>query len=281
MMDDWEEELRAQELWEECWGRHALIFAVRYNQHCLDRRRNVRLVRMLIKAGADVNLKDGSGYTALMRAPSYGFDTEIMEMLIKAKADVNAKNDEGETVASMAAYYLNMEIRTLRQSKKCSREEMVRLSSDPTVLPEAKAGCRRMLKTLKKAGADLNYAFLFTVGYSPDYTCDPPYLPYPETLRTILAEGAKIDSTDELGRTALMIAQSEDVVQMLIEEGAKIEKVDNNGNNALYWALSRGNFGVADRLVKDRSDLLELEDSRWRLPICTMISHMRNLQKSR
>ena len=73
--------------------------------------------------------------------------------------------------------------------------------------------------------------------------------------------------------------ETEDIAEMLIEEGADVNKVDINGNNALHWALARGHFRVADRLIKYRPELLELEDSKWRLPICTMISHMREMER--
>ena len=55
-------------------------------------------VRLLIHAGADVNLKANNDRTALMAAAAQGF-SEIVKLLIDAKADVNVK----ETQAGMTA----------------------------------------------------------------------------------------------------------------------------------------------------------------------------------
>ena len=53
------------------------------------------IVKLLIEAGADINAKlpfpyGGRGYTALMRAAALG-DTELVKVLIEAGADVNAE----------------------------------------------------------------------------------------------------------------------------------------------------------------------------------------------
>ena len=50
----------------------------------------------LIEKGADLNAKEGNGWSALMFA-SMGGATECVKMLIMAGADVNCKTNEGET----------------------------------------------------------------------------------------------------------------------------------------------------------------------------------------
>ena len=57
---------------------------------------NAPLIKMLIKAGADVNRKDSHGATALMHHTYYG-NINCINALMRAGADVNATNDQRET----------------------------------------------------------------------------------------------------------------------------------------------------------------------------------------
>lgn len=68
-----------------------LIDAVVYNK--------ADTVKLLIKAGADVNVKS-LGRTALMFASIDGH-TNAVKLLIEVGADVNIKNKEGKTAADM------------------------------------------------------------------------------------------------------------------------------------------------------------------------------------
>ena len=63
---------------------------------------NSELVKVLIKAGADVNIKMKNGYTALHIAAFYG-DKKSVSSLLRGKADVNAKGDDGITPLHRAA----------------------------------------------------------------------------------------------------------------------------------------------------------------------------------
>ena len=58
------------------------------------------MVRLLINAGADANMQDNPGWTALMRAARFDskYCTEMMYLLVDAGADVNMQNNNGCTV---------------------------------------------------------------------------------------------------------------------------------------------------------------------------------------
>ena len=60
------------------------------------------LAKMLIDAGADVNLKGDLDWTALMFAAMRG-DVESVKNLVDAKADVDSKTKDGETPLQRAA----------------------------------------------------------------------------------------------------------------------------------------------------------------------------------
>jgi len=76
------------------YGRTALDFAVSY--------KNVKMVKLLIKAGADVNSTNNTGDTALsepyINNPGDSDKRiQIVKALIAAKTDVNIVNNEGNT----------------------------------------------------------------------------------------------------------------------------------------------------------------------------------------
>jgi ankyrin repeat protein len=73
---------------------------------------NIEAVKQHLAAGADVNAKDGEGYTPLHNAASDGHK-EVAELLIANGADVNAKDGEGYTPLHNAAFDGHKEIAEL------------------------------------------------------------------------------------------------------------------------------------------------------------------------
>ncbi len=70
----------------------------------------VEIVRMLIGAGANLNLKDNHGNTSLHYAAWNEQGVEIARMLIGAGADVDIQNKRGNTPLHNAARYGKVEI---------------------------------------------------------------------------------------------------------------------------------------------------------------------------
>lgn len=64
-------------------------------------------VQRLIEAGADLNLKDKDGWTALMYSVRYNEGIECTELLIDAGADIKAKNSFGSSALVIASCYNN------------------------------------------------------------------------------------------------------------------------------------------------------------------------------
>ncbi|MCK9544348.1 MAG: ankyrin repeat domain-containing protein [Novosphingobium sp.] len=69
--------------------------------------RNIAYI--LIKLGADINVKDNYGYTILMLAAQAGH-TDIVRMLIDSGVDINAKGDLIETALMLAMFYKHKDI---------------------------------------------------------------------------------------------------------------------------------------------------------------------------
>jgi|SRR5271157_4990436 len=65
-------------------------------------RGNVGVMKLLIENGADVNMADKDGWTALMGATVQGH-LESVKLLLEQGVELNAKNHNGETALVMAA----------------------------------------------------------------------------------------------------------------------------------------------------------------------------------
>jgi hypothetical protein len=63
------------------------------------------LVKLLLDRGADANGADKNGNTPLMEAASHGCDRELMRLLIKAGAKINVTNGSGLTPFEMGLFW--------------------------------------------------------------------------------------------------------------------------------------------------------------------------------
>ena len=88
-------------------GRTALMSASRGRED---------VVRILLGAGADVNIKGDDGWTALMIAVESGHK-EIVEMLLDRGADVNQKNEHSTTALMIASYLRRKEVVEMLKKK--------------------------------------------------------------------------------------------------------------------------------------------------------------------
>ena len=59
------------------------------------------VVNVLLASGADVNIKNIQGFTAIMMAAGQGY-VEIFQSLMRYEADINAKSDSGQTALKLA-----------------------------------------------------------------------------------------------------------------------------------------------------------------------------------
>jgi len=146
-----------------------------------------------IKAGADVNDKNGLGYTALMVAARHNDDHEVFNALIKAGADVNAKESFNNTALLFAATEKNAEV--VNVLINAGADVSARNNNGHTVLMVA-----------------------ISLNKNPDVTF------------ALINAGADVNAKDFSGMTALMMAISlnkgPEVLNALIKAGAVVTKYD-------------------------------------------------------
>jgi len=108
---------------------------------------NLRDVKRLIEAGADVNAKDYDGMTPLNSAASRGFFT-FFPALRDAGADVNTKDNAGMTPLHWAAYLGHIEVVQILLS--LGADINAKTNSGSTPLHIATPSCHSLLEAAQK-----------------------------------------------------------------------------------------------------------------------------------
>lgn len=250
-------------------GATPLMYAALYG--------DVESVRRLLQAGADPNLKNNAGATALLWAVN---DLAKTQLLIEAGADVNAHSEEGQTPLLVAAGFSGSGPVVKLLLDRGANPSVKAYGSDGDLTPLSQAAyigdadvlqmllehganvksagffpltfaafsqCRRCVDLLAKVSepADLNMAMLFNA----------PPLNDPGAAKLLLDRGADIKATDPEGRTILMLAASSatlptDMVRNLIDRGADVNAKSAKGETALDFAKRHGHTLMVDLLVQ-------------------------------
>jgi uncharacterized protein len=182
---------------------------------------NKALIRTLLDKGADVNLAQPDGTTALHWAV-YNDDADTVGLLVKKGANVNAANRYGVPPLFLAS-------------------------------TNADAG---MVKLLLDAGADANASLqggetvLMTAARAGNL----------EAVKALLARGANPNARERLEQTALMWAAAEGhatIVQALIDAGADVRAKLKSGFTPLFFAVREGHIDATRTILKAGVDVNE------------------------
>jgi ankyrin repeat protein len=196
------------------------------------------VVRLLLSRGADTNIEDNDGWTALCYAAMGGHET-IVRLLVDHGADINIGDNHGQTALFCA----------------------VLRGHDTTVRP------------LLDHGADINIGDI-----SGRTTLCCAALGGNETIVPLLVDhGADTNIRDNIGRRALYYAAlggHETIVRLLIKYGADVNKSDIFGETALHIAAKKGYTGVVRLLVEHEADVnIQGKTSRTALHLAAVHKH--------
>ncbi|CAB3374665.1 Hypothetical predicted protein [Cloeon dipterum] len=179
------------------------------------------VVEILLTKNVDISIKNSDGKSALHYAAESG-KLEIVQTLLERGADWTVKDSEGKNVLHNALEHIDV-VFILHDLN----EELVR------ELTEDKSN------SLHLAIAKSEYSF--------------------EVIRWLVEEiDFDVDSTNEKGETALMIASMKnrlDVVHFLLDKNADVSKRNQKGQTALHHAVKSGSLELVKSLLDHGADL--------------------------
>ncbi|RFU32974.1 hypothetical protein B7463_g3376, partial [Scytalidium lignicola] len=205
---------------------------------------NERIVQLLAEHGADVNAEVDGGQTALYDAAFLGHK-EVVRVLLDYGADINTTDTYGQTALFMAASVGHTAVVQLLVDRGADVNRVAK--SEQTALYRAVcAGHEAVVRILVKSGAEIktnagDAALLWAASVGQM-----------AIAQLLIDHGARVNARVDEGRTALYeaaFAGHESIVRLLIEHGAEVNAVDDYGQTALHEATFLGHKGVV-RLLK-------------------------------
>ncbi len=181
-------------------------------------------VELLLKSGADVNLRDKDDWTALMYAARYQNNLSIMNMLIENGAYTRVRNKFNATPLLMASHYSqNPEIVSLLLKNRTNSEDEVYRAFIFAITGISVSDHIRAAKVEQFIKMQLPLNRLWK-GQTPlMYACQ--YGKSTEVIKQLLDAGADASMKDENGKTAFDYAKNN----------------KNLEHNDIYWMLNGAN----------------------------------------
>jgi len=210
------------------------------------------IVSYLLESGANINLQDNAGYTAIAKASSLGVGRhyEIVEILIQACANLNIKTKEGKSPFLLALLNGHFELaKVLRNAGAKEEPYFLGAEADKELLAASSVGDLQRVK----------YVFFFkpNVNTSNEAGQTPVMLASrvgkKEILILLLKSGALVDTKDYSGKTALMYAArrgNKEAVSVLLDYDADVDIEDKDHFTAATWAERFGQIEIAEYLKR-------------------------------
>ena len=201
------------------------------------------VVQLLLERGAQVDLQDNDGLTALIWANVRGH-TEIVNVLLERGAQVDLQNNVGWTALMMASGTEIVEVLLERGA------QIDLLDSDglTALMRASDRGHTEIVNVLLERGAQVDLQDndgQTALMWASVNGCT-------EIVKVLLERGAQIDLLDNDGWTALIVASDNghtEIVKVLLQRGAQIDLQNNVGSTALMMASDNKDMDIAKLLM--------------------------------
>ena len=234
-------------------------------------------VRLLLDNGADPNIRNEAGATALMWAVD---DLEKTRLLLDHGADVNVRSGDGRTPLLVAAgqFGCNAVVKLLLDRGANIAAKSPSSVGYSTALSEAaRVGDESLIRMFIQHGADVKSAGFQALTTANRAKCEKcleilmeradketltmaalrlaPPGGDATVVKALVDRGAAANARYPTGNTLLMHAASSDAIQVdtvksLIDGGADLNAKNPEGRTALDFAKLRGSNAIVDLLIK-------------------------------
>ena len=213
---------------------------VRYEVTAIMRAKTAECAKLLIDAGAQVNAKDDSDYTALQFAGMHR-DLALIKVLVENGADVNHKIKDKYPLLDYVAKYGRADIfkYLVENGADCTHMSFVEF---------ARAGQYEKVKTLIEDGADVNMDFYSKTAMH--CACENGFI---DIVRLLMEHGAKLKVKDSQNNTPLILACANgnlDIVSLILSKSTKDAK-DKQNQTALHHAIIGHHLEVIKLLIEN------------------------------
>ena len=230
--------------WIESYKRYPINIAAMYG--------HLNIVKLLISYKSNLEIKEETGYTALMRACQKGH-RDIAELLLQNRSDVNAISNDGETPLMFASAYGHTEIVDLLLNNNADAN--AKNNSGVTALMFAcEDGHTEIVDLLLNNNADANAktnsgmtALICASGYG-----------HTEIVDLLLKNNADTNAKDCEGNFALIFASQggyTEIVDLLIRDKTDVNSKNNTDTTSLMLASQNGHAQIVDLLLKNNADV--------------------------
>ena len=213
---------------------------------------NETVVQLLLQNGAEVNMQDREHVSALIAASSSGHET-IVQLLLQNGAEVNMQDQEYSSALTAASRKGNETI--VRLLLERGAEVNMQGGYWGSALTAASfAGHDTIVRLLLETGADVNMG----IGHWGSALVTASRHTYETTVLLLLQNGAEVDMQVGYWGSALIAASiygQETIVQLLLETGAEVNLQAGNWGSALIAASSEGHEIIVRLLLLNGADV--------------------------